>query len=58
MNAQNYTQKTVEAIQAAQSIATTYGSQQIEQCHLLLALLTAGCAALIVLDLRRGRREE
>ncbi len=41
MNAQNYTQKTVEAIQAAQSIATTYGSQQIEQCHLLLALLEA-----------------
>lgn len=25
---------------------------------LILALLTAGCAALIVLDLRRGRREE
>ena len=39
MNAQNYTQKTAQAIQTAQSIATTYGSQQIEQCHLLLALL-------------------
>ena len=41
MNAQNYTQKTVEAVQTAQSIATTYGSPQIEQCHLLLALLEA-----------------
>ena len=41
MNAQNYTQKTVEAIQFAQSIATEYGSQQIGQCHLLLALLEA-----------------
>lgn len=41
MNSQNYTQKSLEAVQAAQSIATEYGSQQIEQCHLLLALLTA-----------------
>ncbi len=41
MNTQNYTQKTLEAIQAAQSVATGYGSQQLEQCHLLLALLEA-----------------
>ena len=41
MNSQNYTQKSLEAIQTAQSIATEYGSQQIEQCHLLLALLIA-----------------
>ena len=41
MNAQKYTQKSLEAIQAAQSIATEYGNQQIEQAHLLLALLTA-----------------
>ena len=39
MNAQKYTQKSLEAIQAAQSIATEYGNQQIEQAHLLLALL-------------------
>ena len=41
MNSQNYTQKTLEAVQAAQSLATEYGNQQIEQSHLLLALLTA-----------------
>ena len=41
MNAQKYTQKSLEAIQAAQSLATEYGNQQIEQAHLLLALLTA-----------------
>ncbi|HIY20495.1 MAG TPA: type VI secretion system ATPase TssH, partial [Candidatus Flavonifractor merdigallinarum] len=41
MNAQKYTQKSLEAIQAAQSIATEYGNQQIEQPHLLLSLLTA-----------------
>ena len=41
MTPQNFTQKSLEAIQTAQSIATTYGSQQVEQCHLLLALLEA-----------------
>ncbi|MEA4954178.1 MAG: ATP-dependent chaperone ClpB [Pseudoflavonifractor sp.] len=41
MNTQNYTQKTLEAVQAAQNIATQHGNQQIEQSHLLLALLTA-----------------
>ena len=41
MNAQKYTQKSLEAIQASQSIATEYGNQQIEQVHILLALLQA-----------------
>ena len=41
MNAQNYTQKSLEAVQSAQALATQYGNQQIEQCHLLLALLEA-----------------
>ncbi len=41
MNSNNYTQKTLEAVQSAQALATQYGSQQIEQCHLLLALLEA-----------------
>ncbi len=41
MTPQNFTQKSLEAVQTAQSIATTYGSQQVEQCHLLLALLEA-----------------
>ena len=39
MNAQKYTQKSLEAVQNAQSIATEYGNQQIEQPHLLLDLL-------------------
>jgi len=41
MNMQNFTQKSLEAIQAAQALAVEYGNQQIEQSHLLLALLTA-----------------
>ncbi len=41
MNSQNYTQKSLEAVQTAQSLATEYGNQQIEQSHLLLALLSA-----------------
>ncbi len=41
MNVQNYTQKSLEAVQRAQGLAAQLGSQQIEQCHLLLALLTA-----------------
>ena len=39
MNTNQFTQKTVEAIQNAQSIAALHQNQQIEQCHLLLALL-------------------
>lgn len=39
MNAQKYTQKSLEAIQNAQSIAVEHANQQIEQPHLLLALL-------------------
>ena len=39
MNAQKYTQKSLEAVQNAQSIATEYGNQQIEQPHLLCALI-------------------
>ena len=41
MNANRFTQKSMEAIQNAQSLATEYGNQQIEQPHLLLALLQA-----------------
>ena len=41
MNTQKFTQKSLEAIQAAQTIAQDYGHQQIEQAHLLYALLTA-----------------
>ena len=39
MNAQNYTQKSLEAIQAAQKLTIENQNQQIEQIHLLAALL-------------------
>lgn len=39
MNAQKFTQKSLEAITAAQSLATEYSNMQIEQLHLLGALL-------------------
>ncbi len=39
MNAQKFTQKSLEAIQDAQSIAIEYSNMNIEQLHLLWALL-------------------
>jgi ATP-dependent Clp protease ATP-binding subunit ClpB len=39
MSQLNYTQKSAEVIQSAQSTAIQHGSPQIEQCHLLYALL-------------------
>ena len=40
MNAEKYTEKSLEAIRSAQTVSKEYGSQQIETEHLLLALLT------------------
>ena len=39
MNLQNFTQKSQEAIQSAQSLAIRNNHQQLEQIHLLAALL-------------------
>ena len=39
MNFNNYTQKSLEAVQSAQKIAQQNGHQQLEQVHLLVALL-------------------
>ena len=39
MNMNQFTQKSLEAIQAAQSLAVEHGNQQIEQPHLLCALI-------------------
>ncbi|MCI8648709.1 MAG: ATP-dependent chaperone ClpB [Anaerotruncus sp.] len=39
MNAQKFTQKSLEAIQSAQNLATEYQNMQIEQQHLLAALV-------------------
>lgn len=40
MNAQKLTQKSVEAIQRAQELSIERQNMQLEQAHLLLALLT------------------
>ena len=42
MNMNQFTQKSLAAIQGAQDIAQEYGNQQIEQPHLLLALVSDG----------------
>jgi ATP-dependent Clp protease ATP-binding subunit ClpB len=39
MNIQKFTQKSIEAINACEKLAYDYGNQEIEQEHLLLALL-------------------
>ena len=39
MNVQKFTQKSMEAVQLAQTIAQEHDNQQIEQCHVLLSLL-------------------
>ena len=39
MNANQLTQKSIEAIQAAQSLCTEYNHTQLEQVHLLYALI-------------------
>ena len=40
MNMNQFTQKSLAAIQGAQDIAQAHGNQQIEQEHLLLALVS------------------
>ena len=40
MNMNQFTQKSLAAIQSAQNLALEYGNQQIEQPHLLMALLS------------------
>lgn len=39
MNAEKYTQKSLEAVKAAQELTIQNQNQQIEQAHLLAALL-------------------
>ena len=44
MNMNQFTQKSLEAIQRAQQIAVEYGHQQVDQEHVMLALLEDGGA--------------
>ena len=39
MDTNRFTQKSLEALQAAQQLAQSYGNAQVEQVHLLDALL-------------------
>ena len=51
MNLEKFTQKRMEAIRNAQSVATEYGCSQIEQIHLLHALISDNsglCSQLLV----------
>mgnify|MGYP000805070066 CR=1 FL=1 len=40
MDTNRFTQKSLEALQAAQQLAQSYGNAQVEQMHLLYALLS------------------
>ena len=40
MNINKFTQKSIQAVQGCEKIAMEYGNQEIEQEHLLYALLT------------------
>ena len=40
MNLQKFTQKSMQAVQDCEKIAYEYGNQEIDQEHLLYALLT------------------
>ena len=57
MNAQKFTQKSLEAITAAQSLATEYSNMQIEQLHLLSALTREdeGLISQLLKKLQKGK---
>ncbi len=58
MNANKYTKRSMEAIQDAQSIALNHNHQQIEQLHLLLALLKQENGLIPQLLKRMGKTPE
>ena len=58
MNANKYTKKSMEAIQDAQSIALSRSHQQIEQLHLLAALLRQESGLIPQLLKRMGKTPE
>ena len=58
MNANKYTKRSMEAIQDAQTIALDHNHQQIEQLHLLLALLRQENGLIPQLFKRMGKTPE
>ncbi len=57
MNLNKLTQRSLEALQSAQSLAIQHNHQQVDQEHLLLALLTQENSLLMQLLRRMGRDE-
>ena len=58
MNANKFTQKSLEAVQAAQSLAIEHSHQQVDQEHLLLALLRQEDSLIASLFSRMGADEK
>ena len=58
MNANQYTKRSMEAIQDAQTIALNHNHQQIEQLHLLMALLRQESGLIPQLLKRMGKTPE
>ena len=54
MNMNQFTQKTIEAIQRAQQIAVEYGHQSVDQEHVMLALMEDGAALIPQLLVKCG----
>ena len=57
MNLNKLTQRSLEALQSAQSLAIQHNHQQVDQEHLLLALLQQENSLLMQLLRRMGRDE-
>ena len=47
MDFDRYTQKSLEAVQAAKNLAASHNQQQLEQVHLMLALVLSAGALLL-----------
>ena len=56
MKFEQYTQKSLEAVRAAQTIAVQNGHQELQQVHILLALITqeGGLTRQLLKDLQLG----
>ena len=58
MDIRKFTQRSVEAIQGAQGIAIEHNNQQVDEEHLLLALLTQEDSLIASLIKRMGKDDE
>ena len=57
MNISKFTQKSVQAVQDLEKIAYEYGNQEIEEEHLLYALLTQEDSLILKADREDGNTE-